>query len=93
MVMGLGTQLERRSTGDEASSCPLASPLTGRVPGILAFLAAFAAAFAQPLFFAVAGALLATISLLISPAGCRCLGLLGLLAAIGGGLLGAGHIL
>lgn len=91
--MGLGTQLERDAARDEASSCPLATPLSGRVPGILAFLAAFAAAFAQPLFFGLAGALLATISLLISPAGCRCLGMFGLLAAVGGGLLGAGHIL
>jgi len=90
--MGLGTQVDRDPAGDEASSCPLVSPLMGRVPGILAFLAAFAAAFAQPLFFSLAGALLATISLLISPAGCRWFGTLGLLAAVGGGLLGIGHI-
>jgi hypothetical protein len=91
--MDPGTQAERGPAGDEASSCPLTSPLVSRVPGILAFLAAFTAAFAQPLFFGLAGALLATISLLVSPVGCRCLGILGLLAAVGGGLLGIGHVL
>jgi len=91
--MGMDAPLERVSKADEASSCPLISPLIGRVPGTLAFLAAASAAFTHPLFFASVGALLATISLLISPAGCRCLGMLGLAAAVMGGLLGAGHYL
>jgi len=91
--MGLDAQRERAIRADEASSCPLVSPLIGRVPGVLALLAAFGAVVTHLPFFGVAGALLATISLLISPAGCRSLGLLGLLAAVGGGWLGVGHYL
>jgi hypothetical protein len=89
----MNNEMERESTKSEASSCPLVSPLFGRVPAILAILAAFGTAFTHPLFLGIAGALLATISLLVSPAGGRALGMVGLLAAIGGGLLGTGHFL
>jgi hypothetical protein len=85
----MGTEAEENATGDE-SSCELPSPYVRRVPGVLALAAGFAALFVQPLFFALTGVLLAVISLLLSPPGCRLLGTLGLLAAITGGMLGAG---
>lgn len=70
-------------TGDqEAVACPLDSPLSGRIPGLLALAALPAAVLLKPLFFSLAGGLLAVVSLLLAPAGCRCLGALGLLGAV-----------
>lgn len=73
----------RRGAGDEdAESCPLASPRSGRVPGVLALAALPAAVFVKPVFFSLVAALLAVLSLLLAPAGCRCLGAMGLLGAV-----------
>lgn len=69
-------------TGQETEACPLASPLSGRIPGLLALAALPAAVFLKPLFFSVAAGLLAVLSLLLAPAGCRCLGAMGLLGAV-----------
>lgn len=70
------------TTDTEAvSACPLASPMLSRVFGLLALAALPAALFFKPFFFGLAGALLAVLSLLLAPAGCRLLGALGLLAA------------
>jgi len=87
--MGMGTEAEENAAGNE-TSCALPSPYVRRVPGVLALVAGLAALSVQPLFFALTGVLLAAISLLLSPAGCRLLGTLGFLAAITGGVLGAG---
>lgn len=71
-----------RGAGDpEAESCPLASPRSGRIPGVLALAALPAAVFLKPVFFSLAAGLLAVLSLLLAPAGCRCLGAMGLLGA------------
>lgn len=73
----------RRGSGDEdAESCPLVSPRSGRIPGMLALAALPAAVFLKPVFFSLAAALLAALSLLLAPAGCRCLGAMGLLGAV-----------
>jgi hypothetical protein len=72
----------RRGTTDEAASCPLYSPRSGRIPGVLALAALPAAVFLKPVFFSLAAALLAVLSLLLAPAGCRCLGAMGLLGAV-----------
>jgi hypothetical protein len=72
-----------------AVACPLDTPLTGRVPGLLAIAAIPAAILVNPLFYGLAGGLLATISVLLSPARCRCLGVVGVMGAVAGGLLGA----
>lgn len=71
-----------------AIACPLASPLTARFPGLLALAAVPAAILVNPFFFGLAGGLLAAISLLLSPPRCRCLGVVGLIAAAAGGGLG-----
>lgn len=67
-------------------ACPLDEALTGRVPGVLALAVLPAAAFMNPLFIALAGGLLATLSLLLSGPGCRWLGMAGLLASLTLGL-------
>jgi len=67
-------------------ACPLDAPLTGRVPGFLALAVLPAAAFLNPLFVALAGGLLATLSLLLSGPGCRWLGMAGLLGSLTLGL-------
>jgi hypothetical protein len=68
--------------------CPLTSPLTARIPGLLSLAAAPAAVLVNPFFFGLAGSLLAVICLLLSPAGCRLLGVAGFVAAVTGGILG-----
>jgi small neutral amino acid transporter SnatA (MarC family) len=72
-----------------AAACPLASPLTARVPGLLSLAAVPAAMLVNPFFFGLAGSLLAVISLLLSPVRCRRLGIAGLIGALAGGGLGA----
>jgi hypothetical protein len=71
-----------------AAACPLSSPSAARIPGLLALAAAPAAVLVNPFFFGLAGGLLAVISLLLSPARCRCLGLVGLISTAAGGILG-----
>ena len=81
--MGLGVKATRdagRSERGEAA-CPLDSPLTGRVPGLLALVAIAAALWQGSLFFGLAGGLLAIISLLLSPPRCRLLGSTGLIGS------------
>jgi hypothetical protein len=73
------------SAGTE-EACPLDEPLTGRVPGVLALAVLPAAALINPLFIALAGGLLAILSLLLSGPGCRLLGLAGLLGSLTLGL-------
>lgn len=85
--MGSSTQTERGAEITEAPACPLASPLSGRLPGVLALAALPGALFLDPFFFGLAGGLLAALSLLLAPAGCRCLGALGLLGAVTVGTL------
>ena len=62
-------------------ACPLDAPAYGRVPGLLALAAAVAGVFMQPVFFGLAAGMLAVLSLLLSPARCRWLGLAALVAA------------
>jgi hypothetical protein len=73
---------------DAAVACALPSPLVARIPGVLSLVAAPAAVLVSPLFFSIAGGLLAVISLLLSPPRSRRLGMAGLLAAVVGGSLG-----
>lgn len=63
-------------------ACPLDSPLTGRIPGVLSLLAIPGAVFLNPLFFGLAGGLLGVISVLLSPPRCRLLGSAGMLGAV-----------
>jgi hypothetical protein len=80
--MRRSAQASDGTTSQEADACPLDSPLSGRIPGVLALVALPAAVFVKPLFFSVAASLLALLSLLLAPAGCRCLGAMGLLGAV-----------
>ncbi len=75
----------------EAAACALDFPLTGRVPGFLALATVPGALLANPVFFGLAGGLLAVISLLLSPPRHRRLGAFALLAALTAGI--AGHFL
>jgi hypothetical protein len=89
-LMTVPAKATPEETGGSATpACPLASPLIGRVPGLLSVAAVPAAVFVNPLFFGLAGGLLAVISLLLSPAHCRCLGVVGLVGALAGAALGA----
>lgn len=65
-----------------AVACPLTTPLLGRVPGILAVATIPASLLFNPLFFNLAGGLLAVISLLMSPSRRRMLGLVGLVGTV-----------
>lgn len=96
-VIANNTMEERIMDSNEAASdtipadaglCPLASPLTARIPGLLSLAAVPAAVLVNPFFFGLAGSLLAVICLLLSPARCRRLGVVGLAGAVGGGILG-----
>ena len=80
--MSWSAETNRGAADQEAASCPLDSPLSGRIPGLLALAALPAALFLKPLFFSLAGGLLAVLSLLLAPSGCRCLGAMGLLGAV-----------
>ena len=80
--MSWSAQAKRGAGEQEAVSCPLDSPLSGRIPGLLALVALPAAMFLKPLFFSLVAGLLAVLSLLLAPAGCRCLGAMGLLGAV-----------
>jgi hypothetical protein len=71
------------------AACPLSSPLAARIPGLLALAAIPAAILVNPFFFGLAGGLLASISLLLAPVGCRCLGVVGLVGAVAGAMLAA----
>jgi hypothetical protein len=70
-----------------AAACPLTSPLTARIPGLLSLAAVPAAVLMNPFFFGLAGGLLAIISLLLSPPRCHCLGVVGLIGAVAGASL------
>lgn len=48
---------------DAAAACPLASPLTTYIPGLLSLVAVPAAIAVNPFFFGLAGGLLAGISM------------------------------
>lgn len=63
-------------------ACPLTTPLLGRIPGVLAVATIPASLFLNPLFFNLAGGLLAVISLLMSPARHRILGVVGLIGSV-----------
>lgn len=78
----------RDTTMADAAACPLASPLTARIPGLLSLAAVPAAILMNPFFFGLAGGLLAVISLLLSPPRCRLLGVVGFIGAVAGGSLG-----
>ena len=69
-------------------ACPLASPRIVRIPGLLSLAVVPAAVLVNPFFFGLAGGLLAVICLLLSPAGCRRLGVAGFVGAVSGGILG-----
>ncbi len=73
----------------DTASCPVLSPLTVRLPGLLSLAAVPAAILMNPFFFSLAGGLLASISLLLSAPRHRGLGIAGLIGAVVGGSLGA----
>jgi len=75
-------------TGSEAA-CPLDLLLTGRIPALISLAAIPGAVLVNPVFFGLAGGMLAVISLLLSPARCRCIGLIALAGSIAAGLTGA----
>lgn len=80
--MSWSEQAKHGTGGRDAESCPLDSPRSGRIPGVLALAALPAAVFLKPVFFSLVAGLLAVLSLLLAPAGCRCLGAMGLLGAV-----------
>ena len=82
--MGLGVKAPRDAGLSESgnAACPLDSPLTGRVPGLLALVAISAALWQGSLFFGLAAGLLAVISLLLSPPRCCLLGSVGLVGSL-----------
>jgi len=73
---------------DAAAACPLASPPSTYIPGLLSLAAVPAAIVVDPFFFGLAGGLLAGISLLLSPPRRRSLGVAGLIGAMAGSSLG-----
>lgn len=75
-----------RSGGEPA--CPLERPFTGRVPALISLAALPGAVLVNPVFFGLAGGLLAIISLLLSPPRYRTAGLLALAGSIAAGLTG-----
>ena len=81
MGLSVKTSQEADLAENGQAACPLDSPRTGRVPGLLALVAIAAALWQGSLFFGLAGGLLAIISLLLSPPRCRVLGLSALMAA------------
>ncbi len=81
--METGVKVARET---EQQACPLDAPVYGRVPGVLALVTAAVGLFTQPAFFGLAAGLLAVLSLLLSPARCRWLGLGALAAACTVGL-------
>jgi hypothetical protein len=78
----------RTPSADAADACPLQRPRTGRIPALLSLAAVPGAVLVNPLFFGLAGGLLAVISLLLSPAGCRCIGSVALASSIVAGVTG-----
>jgi hypothetical protein len=87
-MMNSGETARDTTMADAAAVCPLTSPLTARIPGLLSLAAVPAAIVVNPFFFGLAGGLLASISLLLSPPHCRRLGVVGLIGAVAGGSLG-----
>ncbi len=71
-----------------AVACALDLPLTGRLPGLLSLATTPGAVLANPLFFGLAGGLLAVISLLLSPPRHRRLGAFALVGALTAGIAG-----
>lgn len=84
--MDMDVKASQEQENEQAEACPLDAPSYGRLPGLMALAAVVAGAFTQPLFFALAGGLLAVLSLLLSPPRCRVLGLAALVAACAVGL-------
>jgi hypothetical protein len=72
-----------------AVACPLTTPLLGRIPGVLAVATIPVSLFFNPLFFNLAGGLLAMISLLMSPPRGRMPGVAGLIGSV---LLGVARL-
>jgi len=68
--------------------CPLERPFTGRVPAIISLATIPGAVLLNPMFFGLAGGLLATISLLLSPRRSRLIGLLALAGSIAAAIAG-----
>jgi len=75
-------------SGAEAAACPLDLPFTGRVPAILSLATIPGAVLANPMFFGLAGGLLAVISLLLSPKRCRLIGVIALAGSVVAAFLG-----
>ncbi len=78
----------RGTTLVDAATCPMASPLVARIPGLLSLAAVPAAMLVNPFFFGLAGGLLAGICLLLAPPRCHGIGVAGLIGAVVGGSLG-----
>ena len=88
VVMSADEPSRDTAMADAAAACPLASPLSARIPGLLSLAAVPAAIAVNPFFFGLAGGLLAGISLLLSPPRGRSLGVVGLISAVAGSSLG-----
>jgi len=78
----MATEVETQTAGPEAAAeveaCPLDLPFTGRIPAVLSLATLPGAVLVNPVFFGLAGGLLAVISLLLSPKRCRLIGVIAL---------------
>jgi len=76
----MATELEaarsQPDAGNLTEGCPLDLPFTGRVPAVMSLVAIPGAVLVNPVFFGLAGGLLAIISLLLSPPRNRLIGLI-----------------
>lgn len=82
MTTDVNTEAAVPKSGNEIDACPLDLPFTGRVPAILSLATIPGAVLASPMFFGLAGGLLAVISLLLSPKRCRLIGAIALIGSI-----------
>jgi len=82
MATDLEAERDQTDAGNLTPECPLDLPFTGRVPALLSLAAIPGAVLLNPLFFGLAGGLLATISLLLSPPRSRLIGTIALAGSI-----------
>ncbi len=88
MATDIDTTEENASPTAESTACALDFPFTGRLPGFLSLATIPGAILVNPLFFGLAGGLLAIISLLLSPPRHRRVGALAFIGALIAGTAG-----
>jgi len=88
MATDIDTTEKNASSAAESTACALDFPLTGHVPGFLSLATIPGAVLVNPLFFGLAGGLLAIISLLLSPPRHRRVGAVAFIGALIAGTAG-----